>query len=72
MVLLKRSSWVAVALILLLALAACGDTATPVAEQEGGFLFALPRITIDFNEEGEPAVAGVNPLLLRALTGRPT
>lgn len=69
MVLLKRSSWVAVALFLLLILAACGDTATPVAEQEGGFLFALPRITIDFNEEGEPAVAGVNPLLLRALTG---
>jgi hypothetical protein len=65
----KRLFWLMPLLLMaVLLLAACGDAPTQVAEQEGGFLLALPRVTIDVNEEGVPSVAGLSPDMLKAIT----
>ncbi|HEY54107.1 MAG TPA: hypothetical protein G4N94_11680 [Caldilineae bacterium] len=55
-------------LLLALLLAACGDKPTDVAEQEGGFMLALPRINVDIDEEGVPSVAGISPETLEKIS----
>ncbi len=55
-------------LLLALLLVSCGDKPTDVAEQEGGFMLALPRITIDVDAEGVPSVAGISPETLEKLS----
>lgn len=55
-------------LLLALLLVACGDKPTDVAEQEDGFMLALPRINIDIDEEGMPSVAGISPETLEKIS----
>jgi hypothetical protein len=55
-------------LLLALLLVACGDKPTEVAEQEDGFMLALPRINIDVDEEGVPSVAGISPETLEKIS----
>ncbi len=49
-------------------LVSCGDKPTDVAEQDGGFMLALPRINIDVDAEGVPSVAGISPATLERLS----
>lgn len=66
----KRLLWVVpLLLVVAMVLAACGSSPTQVAQQEGGFLLALPRITIDVDSEGNPSVAGLSPQLIQSNTG---
>ena len=55
-------------LLLALLLVSCGDKPTDVAEQEGGFMLALPRINIAVDSEGVPSVAGISPETLEKLS----
>ena len=55
-------------LLLALLLVSCGDKPTDVAEQEGGFMLALPRINIDVDSEGVPSVAGISPETLEKVS----
>lgn len=55
-------------LVVAIILAACGSSPTQVAEQEGGFLLALPRITIDVDATGTPSIAGLSPEQVKAMT----
>lgn len=65
----KRLFWVVPLLVVVaLVMTACGSTPTQVAQQEGGFLLALPRITIDVDSEGNPSVAGLSPAQIKAMT----
>ncbi len=65
----KRLFWVVPLLVVVaIVLAACGSSPTQVAQQEGGFLLALPRITIDVDENGSPSVAGLSPAQIKAMT----
>lgn len=65
----KRLLWVVpLLLVVAMVVAACGSTPTQVAQQEGGFLLALPRITVDVDSEGNPSVAGLSPAQIKAMT----
>ncbi len=65
----KRLVWLLpVLLAALLLLTACGAEPTQVAEQDGGFLLALPRVTIQIDEQGVPSVAGMSPEMLKTAT----
>lgn len=64
----RRLYWLIPLLLLTMVLAGCGDRPTEVAEQEGGFLLALPRIVIDIDSNGVPSVAGVSADTLKSLT----
>jgi len=64
----KRFIWLLPLLLLTLVLAGCGNTPTQVAEQEGGFLLALPRITVDIDSQGNLSIAGVTADTLKTLT----
>lgn len=64
----KRLIWLVPLLLLTLLLAGCGDTPTQVAEQEGGFLLALPRITVDIDSQGNLSIAGVTADTLKTFT----
>ncbi|RME49240.1 MAG: hypothetical protein D6791_01200 [Chloroflexi bacterium] len=55
-------------LVLALLLAACGGKPTQVAEEEGGFLLALPQITVDIDSQGVPSVAGFTAETVKQLT----
>ena len=57
-----------VLLAALLLLTACGAEPTQVAEQDGGFTLALPRVTIQVDEQGIPSVAGMSPEMLKKVT----
>ncbi len=65
----KRLLWVVpLLLVVAMVLAACGSSPTQVAQQEGGFLLALPRITVDVDAEGNPSIAGLSPAQIKAMT----
>jgi len=68
MFLSKRLYLVLSLLLLAFVLVSCGDKPTDVAEQEGGFMLALPRINIDVDSEGVPSVAGISPATLERLS----
>lgn len=68
MFLSKRLYLLVSLLLLAFVLVSCGDEPTDVAEQEGGFLLALPRINIDVDAEGVPSVAGISPATLERLS----
>lgn len=57
-----------VLLVMGLILVGCGTVPTRVAEQEGGFVLALPRITIDVDSEGMPTIAGLTMQQIKTLT----
>ncbi len=64
----KRLYLVLSLLLLAFVLVSCGDKPTDVAEQDDGFMLALPRINIDVDAEGVPSVAGISPATLEKLT----
>ena len=65
----KRLLWVVPLLVVVaIVMAGCGASPTQVAEQDGGFLLALPRITIDVDGNGSPSVAGLSPAQIKAMT----
>ncbi len=55
-------------LVLGIILVGCGTVPTRVAEKEGGFVLALPRITIDVDSEGMPTLAGLTMQQIKTLT----
>ena len=64
----KRIHLLTSLLLLAFVLVSCGDKPTDVAEQEGGFMLALPRINIDVDPEGVPSVAGISPETLEKVS----
>ncbi len=55
-------------LLLAIVLASCGGAPTEVTEDEGGFMLALPRITLEVDGEGNPSVADIDAETLKTLT----
>jgi len=55
-------------LVIGLVLVGCGTVPTRVAEEKGGFVLALPRITIDVDSEGMPTIAGLTMEQIKTLT----
>ena len=55
-------------LVIGLVLVGCGTVPTRVAEEQGGFVLALPRITIDVDSEGMPTIAGLTMQQIKTLT----
>lgn len=56
-------------LILLIVVApACTGAPTPLAQPEGDFAIALPRIVIDIDKDGAPSVAGIKADVLKTVT----
>ena len=65
---MRRSYWLLSLLIVAILLAGCGTVPTQVAQQDSGFVLALPRLTIDLDSQGVPSVAGIDPQTLKAVT----
>ncbi len=60
--------WLTPLLVLAMLLAGCGASPTQVAQQDGGFLLALPRLTVDIDSQGKPSMAGLSPEQLKSLS----
>lgn len=63
---------VSLLLLALVVLAGCGEKPTAVPEEptgeDIGFVLALPRVTVDVDEQGMPSVAGIDPETLKTIS----
>lgn len=65
---IKRLCWVlSLAFVVILAPACTGEP-TKLAQPDGDFAVALPRIVVEFDKSGVPSVAGVSAELLRTVS----
>jgi|GEM_PF-1106016 len=55
--------------VLAIVLTACsGSQAAQVADKNSDFFIALPRVVVDINDAGQPAIAGITPDTVKSLT----